>query len=148
MMNRNEFLKSSVGLATALLGLGLVGACGSDGGSGPPDAKGTANPDGSSSGSDAGADAMVDGNPGVVSCTQNGTSVAISANHGHALVVSKADIAAGVEKTYSIQGTSLHEHSVTLTAAHFAMLTANTTIQVVSTPSVHTHDVTVSCASA
>jgi len=147
MMNRNEFLKSSVGLAAALIGIGASSACGSDGGSGPPDAK--TNPDGSSSGSDAAVDgAPADMNPGVVSCSMNGTTVAIAANHGHTLVVSKADIAAGVDKMYSIQGTSLHDHLVMVTAAQFAMLAANTSISVQSTVTIHSHAVTISCAAA
>lgn len=149
MMNRNEFLKSSVGLAAALIGIGATSACGSDGGSGPPDAKGNS-PDASPSGGDGGVDGTVavDGNPGVVSCSMNGTNVAIGTNHGHNLVVSKADIAAGVDKMYSIQGISPHDHIVTVTAAQFAMLAANTSITVESSPTIHTHTVTISCVAA
>lgn len=150
MMNRKEFLKSSVGLAAALVGVGTVGACGNDGGSGPPGDSGNGNPDGTQSGSDAAIDAKppIDGPPAVVSCNMNGTLVQIAANHGHELLVSKADIAAGVDKTYSIMGMSIHDHTVTITAAQFAMLAANTSITVESSPTIHTHLVTVSCASA
>ena len=76
----------------------------------------------------------------------NGTSVVIGTNHGHALVVSKEDIAAGVEKTYHIAGTSLHDHTVKLTAADFALLAQNTPITKESSAAPHTHTVTVSCA--
>jgi hypothetical protein len=76
----------------------------------------------------------------------NGTTVVIGTNHGHALVVSKADVAAGVAKTYNIQGTSLHPHSVMITAAQFAMLAANTSITTMSSDDGHAHSVTVSCA--
>lgn len=79
-------------------------------------------------------------------CTMNGTAVVIGANHGHVLVVSQADVAAGVAKTYSIQGTSLHDHTVTITDAEFAMLAANTSISTVSSNDGHSHPITVSCA--
>lgn len=48
----------------------------------------------------------------------------ILANHGHRLLVSDADVAAGVDKTYSIQGNALHDHQITITAADFAILDA------------------------
>jgi hypothetical protein len=76
----------------------------------------------------------------------NGTNVVIGANHGHVLVVSKADVMAGVAKTYHIQGTSLHDHTVTITAAQFAMLAANTSISTTSSTDGHSHPITVMCA--
>lgn len=101
-------------------------------------------------GQDAGPkeDAGDDAGTGGPSCTQNGTVVVISANHGHELVVSKEDVEAGVEKTYDIRGVSGHVHLVTLTAAHFATLSANGAVQVNSTEegSLHFHEVSVSCA--
>jgi len=81
----------------------------------------------------------------MASCTNNGTATTISANHGHVLVVSKADVVAGAEKTYSIQGTALHDHLVTVTASDFALLAANTTIMKVSTETDHSHTCTVMC---
>ena len=84
----------------------------------------------------------------MVSCSMNGTVVTIAGNHGHVLVVSKADVAAGIDKTYNIQGVALHDHTVTVTAAQFAMLAANTSISTVSSPTVHTHGITVTCATA
>jgi hypothetical protein len=148
MMNRNEFLKSSVGFAAAMFGLGSLAGCKDDGVSGPPDAS-AGNPD-APKGTDAGVDATVspDASMGTPSCSMNGTVVAIALNHGHALVVSKADVIAGAQKMYSIQGGSLHDHTVTLTAADFAMLAANTSVSVVSSLTGHTHAITVTCATA
>ncbi|CAM1365897.1 conserved exported hypothetical protein [Tenacibaculum litoreum] len=80
-------------------------------------------------------------------CIDNGTSSAISANHGHNLIVSKEDVQAGTEKSYSIQGSSPHDHMVTLSAANFSSLQNNNSITVSSTSGDgHTHLVTVSCA--
>ncbi len=70
----------------------------------------------------------------------------ISANHGHMLTVSAADVAAHVSKTYSIKGTAGHDHLVTVTAAQFAQLGAGHAITLASTNGAgHTHSVTVTC---
>jgi hypothetical protein len=72
--------------------------------------------------------------------------VTIGANHGHELTVPLADVMAGTDAMYSIQGTSPHDHTVTLTAAHFTALQQG--MQVMVTASVgdgHNHQVTVSC---
>ncbi|MEO9511571.1 MAG: hypothetical protein ABJN84_16215 [Flavobacteriaceae bacterium] len=81
-------------------------------------------------------------------CISNGANaISISSNHGHTLTVSKEDIDAGVAKTYSIQGSSGHDHVVGLTEDNFASLKANGQIVVESTTgSSHRHDVTVACA--
>src|SRR5262249_20141621 len=47
-------------------------------------------------------------------CAANGTTVQIAQNTGHVLIVSKADITAGVQKTYTMQGDPSHTHDVTL----------------------------------
>ncbi len=79
-------------------------------------------------------------------CLDNGTNSVIGSNHGHNLTVSRADVQAGSERTYSIQGTSGHDHSVTLTAADFNNLQNNQNISVSSTNNDgHTHTVTVRC---
>ncbi|HUS27047.1 MAG TPA: hypothetical protein VMZ53_01010 [Kofleriaceae bacterium] len=81
------------------------------------------------------------------SCTDRGTIPEIAQNHGHVLAITVEDIEAGVEKTYDIMGTSLHTHSVTITAEQFAMLRANQTITVTSTlVTAHSHSVVVKCA--
>jgi hypothetical protein len=54
---------------------------------------------------------------------------------------------AGVEKTYNIQGTADHNHTVTLTASDFTKLKANTGIsETSSSASAHTHLIEVGCA--
>ncbi len=71
---------------------------------------------------------------------------AISANHGHQLVIPAADVTAAAARTYSIKGTSGHDHTVTVTAAQFAQLGAGRTLTVASTNGAgHTHSVTVTC---
>lgn len=80
------------------------------------------------------------------SCLDNGTSSSISANHGHEITVSKADVEAGTAKTYDITGSGSHSHSVTVTATHFASLQDNSSVTIESTSSGHTHNVTISCA--
>jgi hypothetical protein len=85
-------------------------------------------------------------------CAANGTNSIISQNTGHSFIVTKADIAAGVAKTYDIQGTDAsHTHSVTLTAADMQALKNN--MQVAETSSAgaaagqssHTHAIQVVC---
>lgn len=81
------------------------------------------------------------------SCLDNGTNVTIAGNHGHVLAVPKEDVAAGVDKTYDITGAAAHAHSVTVTAADFAMLAGNTSVMVTSSSgAAHTHLCTVVCA--
>ena len=79
-------------------------------------------------------------------CLANGTSSSIGGNHGHTLSVSAADITTGIERTYDIQGSSAHNHQVTVTATHFATLANNSSVAVTSTSAGHTHSVTISCA--
>jgi hypothetical protein len=127
MMTRKQFLGTLFrGTAVAAGGATLLSGCSDDGGGTPSDApSGTGN------------------------CNANGTTVAIGTDHGHSLVVTKADIAAAASKTYDIRGSSGHTHSVTLTMAHFQALAANQIVMVQSTPGgidSHTHSVRVSCA--
>jgi len=125
-MNRKTFIKKTAGaVLIALPTASLLGCSSSDDGSGTPDP--TENPQ--------------------ANCIDNGTAISIGSNHGHALVVSKADVSAGAEKTYSIQGSSGHNHTVTLTGENFTSLKNSSSISVVSTnDDDHTHSVTVSCA--
>ena len=91
------------------------------------------------------ADAGTDAAPAV--CPNGATASVISANHGHAIVVPTADVAAAAPKTYSIKGTSSHDHDVSLTPAHFAQLATGATITVTSTNvGGHMHVVKVICA--
>lgn len=85
----------------------------------------------------------------VGNCLLNGASASnITGNHGHSLTVSKEDVSAGVDKSYSIQGSANHPHQITVTAAQFNMLKNNSQILVnTSVNSDHSHTVTISCAS-
>ena len=103
-------------------GVAVIAGCGSSGGS-------------------------ADANSAVGNCLANGTSVTIATNHGHAMVVSKDEVAAAVDKTYDIMGTATHTHSVTVTAPSFGTLTGNHSINVTSTTTDgHNHNITVVCA--
>ena len=80
-------------------------------------------------------------------CLANGTAVSIGSNHGRSLTVSMAGVQSGAAKTYSIKGTSGHNHTVSLTAANFTALQGNTNILVTSSSDDgHSHSVQVSCA--
>jgi hypothetical protein len=57
----------------------------------------------------------------------------IGRNHGHELVVSPADVKAGVTKTYDLTGTSGHAHEVTLGADDFKQLAAGQVLRMPAT---------------
>ena len=121
-MTRKEVFRSIVGACVGAAGVATLAACSDEGD--PP------NPDSAQA-----------------SCTANGTSVAIGTNHGHTLTVPKEDVMAGAAKTYQIQGTSPHPHSVMVTAAMFTMLQNNQMVMVTSsTDAMHSHQVTITCA--
>jgi hypothetical protein len=116
-------------------------------GGGGQGGSGGAGEGGSGQGGSGGAGQGGAGGGASASCLDNGTNVTIGGNHGHALTVSKDDVAAGVDKTYDIMGASGHTHSVTVTAADFALLAGNTTVMVTSTSGAqHTHTCTIVCA--
>ena len=128
-MNRKTFIQKTAGaMLIAIPAYSLLSCSGSDDSSG-------GNPD-------------PDPNPNPqANCLANGTASVIASNHGHSLMVAMADVQAGTQKSYSIQGTSPHNHSVTLTENNFTSLQANNSISVGSTSGDgHTHSVTVSCA--
>lgn len=134
-MNRKSFIqKTSVGLMIGIPAISLTACSGSDdGGNGNP------NPD-----PDPDPDPDPTGN-----CLENGTDTSISANHGHNLTVSKEDVDAAEEKTYTLSeaSTDQHIHEVTITQDQFNSLKSNTEITANSTSQGgHTHSVTVSCA--
>jgi len=123
-MERRQFLASGIKIALAAICLPeFLSACGT-------------------SDTAAAAAAPVSGG----NCASNGTTVSIAGNHGHVLVVSKADILAGADKTYDITGSAGHSHSVTVTAADFTNLAANQGITELSTTTGHNHSITVNCA--
>jgi hypothetical protein len=74
-------------------------------------------------------------------------SADIVANHGHVLSIPAADLDATTDKTYDIQGSAPHTHSVTFTAAQMAELKGGASVTVTSSvESSHSHDVSVTCA--
>jgi hypothetical protein len=95
-----------------------------------------------------------DDNAGTGLCAENGVTATILENHPngpHILVVPVEDVAAGVEKTYDIQGNNTgHGHFVTVSADDFADLDAGTVVMLTSSDTGaagmdHTHPVTLSC---
>jgi hypothetical protein len=145
-ITRKQFLKGALGVAVGGFGLQAVAACGDDAESGP-----STSSSGTSSTAGGGS---AGGSGGGGSCANGAESLdsAISSNHPggeHALTVAAADIAAAVDKTYSIKGASGHDHSVTVTAAHFATLQDGGAVADVPTEpdsTGHSHKVTISCA--
>jgi len=127
-MDRKTFIQKTVGaMFIAIPAYSLVGCSSSD--NGLSDLNPNPNP-----------------NP-QANCVENGTTGLIASNHGHTLTVSSADVEAGAEKTYSIQGTSGHNHTVTLTASDFTSLQGNNAVELNSTTGDgHTHAIVVSCA--
>jgi hypothetical protein len=116
-------LFGSVALTVAL------GACGDDGTAQPIDAP-------------AGPDAPA-------GCAASDAKTTIADNHVHAphvLMVTSADVQAGVEKTYDIMGAASHTHMVTLTAADFTALKGGGEVMHDSTAAMGAmHAITVSC---
>lgn len=122
-MKRNQFIRQVVGMTViGIPAISLLESCAKEDEPTPP-------------------------TPDPTDCLANGTRTTITANHGHKLTVSAVDVENGVEKTYTIQGSSAHPHSVTITAAMFSTLKASKEINVGSTNnSGHTHSVNVTCA--
>jgi hypothetical protein len=76
-------------------------------------------------------------------------TLVIGTNHGHSLVIPAADLSSTTAKTYSIQGSSGHDHQITLSPAQLTMLRTAGTISVNSTGSAgdgHVHTVSGRCA--
>jgi hypothetical protein len=143
LISRKQFLDTSLALAGAAVGLKLLG-CSDDTTPGKDSGAGA---DGSTADQGTGADSGPSSDGSAGNCLANGATPTIGTNHGHTMSLPKADIAAGVTKTYDIQGTSAHPHSVTVTAADFAKLQNNQSVTLTSTrDDNHTHSVTLVCA--
>lgn len=121
-MTRKEFLGTVVkGTALGAVVATTVAACGGD--------------------DDGGDGVTIDAPPGA--CTPRNV---IAGNHGHGFTVTRAEVDAGAEVTYDIEGTAGHIHTVTLTASHMATLATGGSVMVVSTSgAAHTHNITVNC---
>jgi hypothetical protein len=91
--------------------------------------------------------------PPAASCGASGSAIANNhaAPYMHALTFAKTDVDLTSAQTYSIQGSALHDHTITLSAAQLATLKAGGSVTVTSTstdaPGIgpHTHDVMVTC---
>ena len=71
---------------------------------------------------------------------------AIAGNHGHVLVIPRADLDSAVAVTYGMPGTAGHDHNVTFTPAQLQMLKSGAAVTVSSTVTFgHNHDVTATC---
>ena len=79
--------------------------------------------------------------PAVTSC-----GAQFDFNHGHVLVIQKADLDSPTAMSYDITGNADHGHSVTFSPAQLASLKAGASVTVTSTTSFfHQHVLTVSC---
>jgi hypothetical protein len=117
-VSRKQFIQITLGVVGAGV---LLGGCSSSSSAAPPASGGN--------------------------CKANGAADGGIDDPKHHLVVPAADVVAGVDKTYSIQGMQTHDHMVTITAAQFAQLAANTTLpMIVSTTTLaHNHIFSVVC---
>lgn len=154
-LSRKKFLSLAVAAAGASLFAegcddGTTGAGGASASSGSgASTTGTNGATGSTSGgmtttTGSGAGTTGSSGSGGGSCTSDITAE-ISCPHDHMMIVTAADIAAGVMKTYDIKGTATHSHSVTLTPADFATLKSGGTVFKFVQSSVQDHCVTISC---
>ena len=126
-ITRKGFLGAAAG-GTVLLFLQACGGGGGDYGSAPAPAPAPPPPAPPPSGQ----------------CTP--ASAVIASNHGHVLAIPAADLDSTTDKSYSIQGSGTHDHTVTFTAGLLQMLKNGQTVMATSTQTnSHTHSVTVSC---
>ncbi len=143
MMTRKQFLQSALGLCAATLGLTVLSSCGTP----PPQPDGGIGGAPGGTGSNPGSGSGSGSSTPTARCAQDGTSVAIGTNHGHIMVVSKDEVAAAVDTTYHIQGTSDHDHTVLLTAADYMQLQQDQAIMTTSSfDADHSHAIMVACA--
>jgi hypothetical protein len=71
--------------------------------------------------------------------------VIITADHGHVLQVTLADVMAGVNKVYDTTGTSDHIHWIELTAADFGKLQAGGMVRKLTCNDGHEHEYIINC---
>lgn len=148
-MDRRQFVKLSFFVTSAALsGAGaLVSACSSDESSAPPGPSGTD----AAAGKDTSAPAPTDAGPALDAAKDTGGALScrasITQNHGHAIIVPVGDLDSSTAKTYSIKGTSAHDHKVVLDADDFSMLKSGLSVKKTSDfgGETHDHDVTVLC---
>ncbi|MEM7155252.1 MAG: hypothetical protein AAF799_20555 [Myxococcota bacterium] len=125
---------------------------GSSGNGGGGESGTTAGAGGSSSGGAPGTTTGEDGSTGSAEDTTAGSDegaqacpnevvASIVSDPEHSLVIPPADIEAGVEQSYDIQGIAGHPHTVVVTAAHFEQLRAGKSVTLTSSVDAnHDHD--------
>jgi hypothetical protein len=71
--------------------------------------------------------------------------VKITADHGHVLSITMADVTAGVTKVYDTKGTSNHGHFIQITDVDFKKLQMGGTVRKVACNDGHEHEYIVNC---
>jgi len=98
------------------------------------------------SGASAGWLAACGGGDAPAAAAAGGCSATIAGNHGHVLSIPSADLDAATDKTYDIQGSADHTHTVTFTMAQLAQLKAGQPVTVVTSNAFgHEHSVSETC---
>lgn len=148
-IDRRQFVKLTVvvtgAAVTGAAGL-LASACSSDDGGKTPTPGGMDAATGAdtSAPKDGGKDApTTDGSGGTFACRAS-----ITQNHGHTINVPVGDLTSSTAKSYAIQGTSMHNHTVVLEPQDFADLKAGLSVKKTSDTGgqTHDHDVAILCA--
>jgi hypothetical protein len=152
-MSRKEFVSWAV-VAGGTVALAPLAGCGGDGdgddgagGSGARGGTGTSGGSGGTAGGTGGSGGTAGGTGGSAggapSCT---TDVEVVELHTHTVVLSGADVEAGVEKTYTLSADPGHTHTVVVTPADFADLANGTMVMIQSsTDEAHSHEVHIEC---
>jgi hypothetical protein len=85
-----------------------------------------------------------DDDPGTGPSGQGGEVGTISANHGHEITITSAQISAGAAlMSLNIRGSATHPHTISLTSAQVASIGQNQQVSVTSTTEdAHNHTVT------
>ncbi|MBS2014457.1 MAG: hypothetical protein JST00_16345 [Deltaproteobacteria bacterium] len=93
-------------------------------------------------------DAATDATPKTDATTEVVCRSSITQNHGHTVTIPIADLTSGTAKTYSIKGTSDHDHQITLDPSQLGQLKSGVSVQTTSTSggTTHDHQVTILCA--
>ncbi len=148
-ITRRKFVElTALFTGTAMTGLAgaLAPACSSDDGTSlPPTGSGDAATGADAATADGAAPtdaAATDSAPVAVQCRST-----ITQNHGHRITIPLADLELTAPKTYSIIGSSDHDHQITLDATDFAQLKSKLSVKKTSTNggTTHDHEVTVLC---